>query len=1282
MKKIRITVSSVCLVLLAFLLVSFSTNAFYVWGASSESPTYDQFLAEQYLHGGFPYNYYINEFELPYRSCVEEKRQSKFYQGNLAAWEIATFDLSNIIDLSTKRYKFNETMLFDVLYSDSDELKVMSNLDKVVKSTQASTIKKILKQSNKDEIELMKKQISSLTGDERARVQDMIKQCETKVDNIAKFDKYFDYLDYAVTLEDFFNKCVKINVVRSQTSESMQTVLENIKNTTSDKNLSAAITEMNILCSSELDNVLADSIFVSKETAIKASKKALSGLWSGLLTEMSGMGYVAVSTSQTLGKTASKMIFTTEKDFELFYQMSTLYDFEDSLRKSVKQYASKYLSSGSTQDAANFNASIKLLMNTYILGMKYAEDYLDMLYKDGALNELFLFGVRAENYSKYKTSLENIKNYLINNFTFFGADMNNLYLEEVEGQYQNELNDSVDNHVALENFSTNLTSEQVTNELALTKHEVFETTNVTINKNMKLTEDMHTYGSLILKGTLDLNGHTLTVDCDVRLIDGTLTINGGTLNVGRNLIVANYDADNDEYTWTESSLVMNKAGSIINVHGDFIANTNPKDISFQSGVLNLYGNLISCNSIDFGGDARINMLGSIDQKITGSICNYSSNLSKKTIISVENSSSRRIIIEGTLSTNQITGDSNIVIEAINIPFLWFAKMEKNISIIGDVKLSTTVYKTGGMLTVNGTLYSDNITINAQQVICEKLVVIDQSILEVSGGKLETKKDLIFAHYDADNDKYTWIESNLEMLNAESVITVQGDFIANTNPKDISFQSGVLNLYGNLISCNSIDFGGDARINLLGSSDQKISGSICNYGSDQSKNTVINLQNSSSRKVVVEGFLSTGQITGDDDIVIETVKTPSLQVSKFEKNISIIGDVKLSTKLYKTGGMIRVNGTVYSNNIVINGQGLTCENLVVLDQTTLEINGGMLETQKDLVAAHYDADNDEYTWIESSMKMQKAESVITVLGNMITNAENISLSEGVLNLYGNVYDYSGIYLVNTARVNLLGNSDQYLKGKIGIGSVSESKNTILSVGNTLSRKITIEGNLKIGTLEKGYITIYAVNNPTLNINKVMGKLTVIGNATVNIGQEIEFTALKIKNLPNKTTYYVGDLLDTSGLALTAEYSDGSQEEISEGFTVDITNLTTVGKQIITVTYQGKTTTFDVQVNKDIEAIAVANLPQKTVYKLGEILVTDGLTLAVKCKDGSIDEVTEGFICTPAQLNVVGKQTVTVTYQDKTTTFESNSSFENSKVVLWILCLTRPFTMWVTRSIPQD
>lgn len=128
------------------------------------------------------------------------------------------------------------------------------------------------------------------------------------------------------------------------------------------------------------------------------------------------------------------------------------------------------------------------------------------------------------------------------------------------------------------------------------------------------------------------------------------------------------------------------------------------------------------------------------------------------------------------------------------------------------------------------------------------------------------------------------------------------------------------------------------------------------------------------------------------------------------------------------------------------------------------------------------------------------------------------------------------------------------------------------------------------------------------------------------------------------------MNSAGLTLTATYNSGSTATISGGYTCSPTMLNTAGTQSITVTYAGKTTTFSVKVSDVVlSSISLRSKPTKTSYYVGDTLDTTGLTLTATYSNGGTEIITTGFICTPTTLSSSGTQTISVTYENKSTSF---------------------------------
>ena len=116
---------------------------------------------------------------------------------------------------------------------------------------------------------------------------------------------------------------------------------------------------------------------------------------------------------------------------------------------------------------------------------------------------------------------------------------------------------------------------------------------------------------------------------------------------------------------------------------------------------------------------------------------------------------------------------------------------------------------------------------------------------------------------------------------------------------------------------------------------------------------------------------------------------------------------------------------------------------------------------------------------------------------------------------------------------------------------------------------------------------------------------------------KLTSIYIDSFPQKTTYYVGDSLDKSGIKIVAMYSDGSSKDITDQCTYSTEKFNIKGSQTITVRYRedgiSKSATFSVTVNEKriefandsitlkkgtSEKISATNLPSNVIWSTSD------------------------------------------------------------------------------------
>lgn len=122
-------------------------------------------------------------------------------------------------------------------------------------------------------------------------------------------------------------------------------------------------------------------------------------------------------------------------------------------------------------------------------------------------------------------------------------------------------------------------------------------------------------------------------------------------------------------------------------------------------------------------------------------------------------------------------------------------------------------------------------------------------------------------------------------------------------------------------------------------------------------------------------------------------------------------------------------------------------------------------------------------------------------------------------------------------------------------------------------------------------------------------------------EDKYIKLEVISMPNKLVYNAGEKLDIKGLTIKQIYETGRSFTTSSGFTVD-KSILKLGDKKVTVTYEGKSTAFDITVNplkgdiNDDGKVNTADLVmlQKWILGSGELTNWKNADL---CEDGVID-----------------------------------------------------------------
>ncbi len=140
-----------------------------------------------------------------------------------------------------------------------------------------------------------------------------------------------------------------------------------------------------------------------------------------------------------------------------------------------------------------------------------------------------------------------------------------------------------------------------------------------------------------------------------------------------------------------------------------------------------------------------------------------------------------------------------------------------------------------------------------------------------------------------------------------------------------------------------------------------------------------------------------------------------------------------------------------------------------------------------------------------------------------------------------------------------------------------------------------------TITEGYV-ISGFNSSETGEKTVVvsyGNFTAEFKVTVNDEASVTVESVTVTP-PTKLEYIVGETFDTTGMVVTANMADGTSKTVTE-YTISGLGFSEAGVKTVTVTYEGKTATFEVTV-KEAEVEVPATVTKVELNESGEVVVT--------------------------------------------------------------------------------
>ncbi|MDR2828901.1 MAG: bacterial Ig-like domain-containing protein [Acholeplasmatales bacterium] len=191
-----------------------------------------------------------------------------------------------------------------------------------------------------------------------------------------------------------------------------------------------------------------------------------------------------------------------------------------------------------------------------------------------------------------------------------------------------------------------------------------------------------------------------------------------------------------------------------------------------------------------------------------------------------------------------------------------------------------------------------------------------------------------------------------------------------------------------------------------------------------------------------------------------------------------------------------------------------------------------------------------------------------------------------------------------------------------------------------------------TILSGYFSYTVGDKTSVTIDVVSKKGSV--SFVVNIIETIiKVESIKVESLPAKIVYYVGETLNTAGLVIRVSKNVGDDVLLSNGFSVSNVNTDTAGVKTVVVTYELKTTSFEITVNDFyLTGIKIDAVPTKLTYYVGDVnLSLSGLIVNAVYNNNQTQTLNNSVLGVKGfDTSTAGVKTITLSYLGFESTFE--------------------------------
>ena len=162
--------------------------------------------------------------------------------------------------------------------------------------------------------------------------------------------------------------------------------------------------------------------------------------------------------------------------------------------------------------------------------------------------------------------------------------------------------------------------------------------------------------------------------------------------------------------------------------------------------------------------------------------------------------------------------------------------------------------------------------------------------------------------------------------------------------------------------------------------------------------------------------------------------------------------------------------------------------------------------------------------------------------------------------------------------------------------------------------------------------------------------------VTVGQQAALASIEVSG-DYPTSFHAGDAFSHEGIVVTATYDDSTTRDVTALATFSEPDMTSVGIKTVTVSYSEgevtETTTYQIAVNAPATLVSISlSGTYPTEFGQGDAFSSEGIVVTANYDDNTTADVTAEATFSGYDMNALGEQTVTVSYEGKEATYTIN------------------------------